>query len=121
MATKIVLTVDDGLTAQEVDDLRYLLSDALGEFAARRTPARDYVENRYPGPDYYPDREEKVEQVRRRCAVARKLHNAALGFETPSEKRLKFDMMLSHEMAHREHGNGVDLESLIKALHEVLA
>ncbi len=81
MPDKIVLTVDDGLTEQERTDLRYLLSDALGEFAGHRTPADDYVARRYPGPDYFPDREEKVAQVRRRNALARKLHGAALSFE----------------------------------------
>lgn len=83
MATKIVLTVEEGLTKQEVEDLRYLLTDALGEFAARRTPARDYVENRYPGSDVYPGalREKNVQQVERRNALAKKLHDVALHFE----------------------------------------
>lgn len=84
MATKIVLTIDDGLTESEANDLRYLLSDALGEFAASRLrggSAEAYVEGRYPGPDYYPDRTEKVEQVKRRIDLAKKMHNPALSFE----------------------------------------
>lgn len=118
MAMKIVLTVEEGLSQQEVDDLRYLLSDALGEFAARRTPARDYVENRYPGPDYYPDREEKIAQVARRCVLARKLHDASLGFEVVSDKRRRFEQMLAHELAHHAHGTKPDVETLQKLLRE---
>jgi hypothetical protein len=82
MATKIILTVTDGLTAQETEDLRYLLSDALGDFAAGRNDAAEYVDKRYPGTDYYPEREEKIQQVLRRVRLARKLHDAALSFET---------------------------------------
>ena len=77
MAIKIVLTVDENLTVQEADDLKVLLKDAFGEFASRRLPARDYVDQRYPGTDYFPDREKKVEQVERRCGLARKLNAAA--------------------------------------------
>jgi hypothetical protein len=81
MAMKIILTVDDGLTEQEQADLRYLLSDALGEFAARRTPAKAYVEERYPDDKHYFAFDDKLAQVERRNTLARKLHNAALHFE----------------------------------------
>lgn len=92
MATKIILTTDEQLTDKDVDDMSYLLSDALGEFAARRTPAREYVVQRYPGPDYYPDREEKVQQVERRITLARKLHSAALHPQVMDRLRLLQEM-----------------------------
>jgi len=93
MPTKIVLTVDDGLTQQEIDDLHYLLVDALGEFASARSPAEQYVEKRYvrreaDGIVVHTFGEEgnrkKVEQVKRRVALAKKLHNPALHVETES-------------------------------------
>lgn len=85
MATKIVLTVEEGLSKQEIEDLRYLLTDALGEFAARRTPARDYVDGRYTTDTYAgAHRECKVQQVERRNALAKKMHDAALHFQTES-------------------------------------
>jgi len=84
MITKIVLTVEDGLTEQEQTDLRYLLVDALGEFAARRTPAASYVETRYPDDKHYFAYDDKLAQVERRIVLARKLHNASLAFEVAS-------------------------------------
>lgn len=78
VASKIILTVEDGLSRQEMDDLQYLFADALGEFAVRRTDARTYVENRYPGADFLFNHEEKIAQVERRIALAKKLHSAAL-------------------------------------------
>lgn len=85
MATMIIMTVDGGLSTQEVQDLRYLLSDALGDFAVKRSDEVKYVDARYPGPDYYPDRDNKIEQVRRRIQLARKMHNVVLGFVVSSE------------------------------------
>jgi len=85
MATKIILTTDETLTGEEVGDLRYLFADALDGFASRRADAQAYVDERYPGPDYYPDRDEKVKQVERRVRLARKLHNAALTYKTLHE------------------------------------
>ena len=81
MATKIILTVDEGLTEQEITDLRFLLSDALGEFAAARTPAKEYVKGRYPDEKEYYAYDGKLAQVERRNLLAEKLHNAALRFE----------------------------------------
>lgn len=82
MPTKIVLTVEEGLTEEEANDLRYLLTDALGEFADRRTPAQVYVEKRYPDLALLnvPTSafEAKCKQVERRNAIAKKLHNVAL-------------------------------------------
>lgn len=87
MPTKIELIVEDDLSKQEVDDLQYLLTDAIGEFADRRSPAELYVLKRYAreekdgvvvytfGPKGTLD---KIEQVRRRVALAKKLHNATL-------------------------------------------
>lgn len=84
MATKIILKVDDGLTEQEQTDLRYLLTDALGEFASRRTPEVDYVRGRYPDLNTGP-LEDKIRQVMRRNLLAKKLHNAALTFRAVIE------------------------------------
>ena len=81
MPTKIAFSLDETFTAQDVEDIRYLFVDALAEFASRRTPARDYVEQRYPDPSYLSDRDKKVEQVQRRTALARKLHDVALNFK----------------------------------------
>jgi len=80
MAAKIILTIEEGLTTREVDDLRYLLSDALGDFAVKRNDAKAYVEGRYVGADYYPNQDEKIQQVLRRVRLARKLHGPALQF-----------------------------------------
>lgn len=77
MSTKIILNVDSGLSRQEMDDLRYLLADALGEFAAHRTSAHEYVLGRYP--DLREAAlEDKIKQVARRIQLARKLHDATL-------------------------------------------
>jgi hypothetical protein len=81
MQTKIILTVDGGLTDDEQADLCYLFSDALGEFAARRTPAKQYVEERYPDDKRYFAFDDKLAQVERRNTLALKLHSAALNFE----------------------------------------
>lgn len=75
MSTKIILNVDSGLSRQEMDDLRYLLADALGEFAARRTSVRGYVLGRYP--DLRDAAlEDKIKQVAGRVQLASKLHAA---------------------------------------------
>ena len=81
MATKIILTTDETLTMEEVSDLRFLFTDALGEFVARRSPQVDYVHGRYPelrGAVL----EDKVRQVMARTQLAHKLHNAALTYKT---------------------------------------
>ncbi len=77
MPTTITLTLETALTEQQLEDLRYLLSDALGDFRAGRRPATHYVETRYPeltGAAF----DAKVEQVERRCSMALRLHNTAL-------------------------------------------
>jgi hypothetical protein len=86
MATKIILTVDDGLTEEEIKDLTFLLSDALHDFAALRTPAIAYVRKRYPDQKLNFDGEGKIMQVERRTWLAQKLHNAALAFEIETVK-----------------------------------
>jgi hypothetical protein len=81
MAAKIILTLEVDISEQEQKDLEYLISDALAEFATRRYPAKDYVDERYPKTNEgynWVDRTEKVAQVERRIDLARKLHNAAL-------------------------------------------
>lgn len=78
MPAKITLDVSEGLSAQEVEDLRFLLVDALGEFASRRSPPELYVIKRYTNAFSPNETLKKIEQVRRRIALARKLHNPAL-------------------------------------------
>jgi hypothetical protein len=81
MQTKITLTVDGGLTEDELTNLRYLIDDALGEFVARRSPARQYVEERYPDDGRYFAFNDKLAQVELRNQLAHKLHRAALKVE----------------------------------------
>jgi hypothetical protein len=80
MSTKIIINIEEGLSHQEMDDLRYLLSDAVSEFAVHRTPATLYVDKRYPGDDVYAgeERSKKIAQVQRRIELATKLHACAL-------------------------------------------
>lgn len=77
MSTKIILNIESGLSRQEMDDLRYLFADALGEFAVRRTPAHEYVRGHHPDLREAAF-EDKVRQVARRVQLARKLHDATL-------------------------------------------
>jgi len=98
MATKIIMTVDAGLSVEEQADLKYLLSDALGEFAARRTPALEYVKNRYPDEKIYYQANDKLAQVERRNDLACKLHNAALTFDV-THPVPGIDLELLEEMA----------------------
>ena len=86
MATRIILTVDDGLDEEEIKDLTFLLSDALHDFRVLRTPAIDYVRKRYPDQPLSLEGDGKVMQVERRVWLARKLHNAALAFEIEDVK-----------------------------------
>lgn len=80
MSTRIIMTIEEGLSRQEMDDLRYLLSDAVSEFAVARYPAHAYVEKRYPGDGVYAGaaRDEKIAQVARRIKLAEKLHAGSL-------------------------------------------
>lgn len=82
MPTKIVLTVDETLSEDEKKIVSMTLLDAFGEFAARRTPELDYVQNRYPHlimreSDLGQEFNVKVNQVMRRNVLAKKLHGAA--------------------------------------------
>ena len=82
MSTKIILTVEGGLSRQEMDDLRYLFSDAVTEFATRRTTPEGYVARRYTADTFHGDeRAKKIEQVRRRVALAFKLHPATTALD----------------------------------------
>jgi hypothetical protein len=85
MPTKIVLTIDEGLTPQEEHDLRYLISDALDGFArGARADAEKYVETRYPRETHVwmsdTARAQKIAEVQRRVSLATRLHDAALGY-----------------------------------------
>lgn len=89
MSTKIILNIEEGLSRQEMDDLRYLLADAVSEFAVARTTPEDYVERHYSYAVFHGDeRAQKVEQVRRRVALAAKLQ--------PSTTVLDYEHSLPH-------------------------
>lgn len=75
MATKLIINIEEGLSRQEIDDLRFLLADAFSEFAVRRTTPYAYVAGRYPHLDHRsPAFDHKVAQVKRRVDLAAKLH-----------------------------------------------
>ncbi len=78
MATKIILTIEETLDSNEQHKLRNLLCDAFSEFATRRSPAEQYVEERYPVGENYDwlNRSEKVKEVNTRIARAKQLHSA---------------------------------------------
>lgn len=80
MATTITLTLNDNLTPNEQYELKGILHDAFAEFSSHRGPSpEEYVEKRYPNNEHYRwlDRNKKIEQVRRRCETALKLHSAS--------------------------------------------
>jgi len=79
-SSKFVLTVEGGLTDQEVSDLRYLFADALREFAEARANPAAYVRSRYPNEKELYAYDGKLAQVERRVDLARKLHHAAMSF-----------------------------------------
>lgn len=113
MSTKIILTVEGGLSRQEMDDLRYLLSDAVTEFATRRTTPEGYVERRYTKDVFHGDqRTKKIEQVRRRVALASKLH--------PATTTLDYEHVLPHEpmpiMDYYKNCDEADLPAMSAAL-----
>lgn len=90
MATKITMTLEDDLTQQECDDLQLLMCDAFSEFATRRWPPDDYVDSRYPVTNEgysWVNRPEKVAQVKRRVALAQKLHHGAFSHVIEPEPR----------------------------------
>lgn len=109
MATKITMTVADELTEQECDDLQLLLCDALGEFATRRYPAEQYVEERYPSSNEgyaWLNRPKKVTQVQRRIALAQKLHTAVFEHIIEPEPRAA-KRAYDEQRATRKHTNHV--------------
>ena len=77
----LTMSLDEPLTADERKELHDLLCDALAEFRHVRTPAHEYVDRRYPDIEEYRwlNREKKVVEVSRRCALAEKLRNAVAG------------------------------------------
>jgi hypothetical protein len=83
MSTKVTITlnIEDGLSRQEMDDLRYVLSDALGEFSARRTPADGYVKHTYGKALDDDAQTAKIKEVRRRTSLADKLLPMILTYE----------------------------------------
>jgi hypothetical protein len=88
MATKITLTVDEELTAQECKQLQTLMCDAFGEFASRRFPAEQYVDERYPVTNEgysWLNRPEKIKEVQSRIVLAKKLHHAVFDYVVDPE------------------------------------
>lgn len=82
----IIFTIPDDLSAEEITDLRYLFSDAINAFIATRTPEEHYVNTAYGGHNSGKLMlADKVAQVRRRVALAKKLYNATLNFEILEE------------------------------------
>lgn len=60
-----------------VKEVRYLLMDALYEFAAHRTPENEYVAKRYPKGycgDHKRDNEKLIEVIKR-VKTAREMHS----------------------------------------------
>src|SRR5512142_2484457 len=78
MATKIILTIDETLDKDAQHKLRNLLCDAFAEFATRRSPPEQYVEERYPPSGGYDwmNRPNKIEETKTRIARAKQLHSA---------------------------------------------
>lgn len=87
MATKITLTIDEGLSDKECSILKNLMCDAFSEFATRRYPAEDYVASRYPASEGYDwlNRPEKIKEVHLRCVLAKKLHHAVFDYMVDPE------------------------------------
>lgn len=87
MATKITLTIEEGLSDKECAKLKNLMCDAFGEFATRRYPAEQYVDDRYPPTaDYnWLNRSEKIEEVRMRIDLSKKLHHAVFDYTVDPE------------------------------------
>ena len=78
---RFILELDDGevLTNTEQNALTYLLSDALSDFVKARSngDAVQYVLDRYEAIDSGLF-QKKVQEVKARVDLAKKLHNAAL-------------------------------------------
>ena len=87
MATRIILTVDEDLTAEEVCALNNMLGDAVWEFAGMRRDAEAYVNKNYKSDAVYAGeaRVRKIAQVEQRVALALKVHGALLG-QTRAER-----------------------------------
>ena len=76
---QLVLVVDEPLTEEERKALRFILSDALGDFfKARDGDAEAYVDRVYGQVEY---REEKIREVDSRLKLSQNLHNAAIQVE----------------------------------------
>lgn len=88
MPTLIMITLDDDLNDEQQNDLRYLLSDAVSEFASRRSVLQlddsysvdAYIAKRYPADGGYSAQwlADKRAQVARRVKLARDLHGPCL-------------------------------------------
>jgi hypothetical protein len=87
MSTKLTITIDDErlLLGLKEHDVHTVLMDALYEFVSHRGPnAEAYVTKRYADVAAYASEERraaKIEQVRRRCAVAEMLLDSVTSLE----------------------------------------
>lgn len=63
-------------------EVTMILADAIGEFRGHRTPAKDYVDRRYPDTPAYAwlNRDEKVESTIRRCYLAECMSSTVNGW-----------------------------------------
>jgi hypothetical protein len=84
---KITLDIIEGLTEEEIGQLRQLLYDAFGEFVGVRGNDLDepagtlsYINKRYPEMEGTA-RERKIDEVMSRKQLARKLRRAAGNFK----------------------------------------
>jgi hypothetical protein len=71
---QVILELAEPLSEQEQSDIKYLLTDALGEFASARL--NGYVERRYGSHDEN-FKAAKRKQVEQRLALAGKLREVA--------------------------------------------
>jgi len=79
MKTSIVIDLPEHVADAVVElsktiDLGTLLRDALGEFASRRQPVKEYVDKRY-GHQKPMSRDRKCDEVKRRIAFAEAIHS----------------------------------------------
>lgn len=83
MKVRVTLEFENPLHSS-LQEIHYLLMDALAEFqSARHHNGESYVNKRYPGNDVYTGerREEKIRQVNRRIFTAEQMRNSLISTE----------------------------------------
>ena len=91
--TQIVIELPDHVADAVVElsktiDLGTLLREALGEFASRRMPIKEYVAKRY-GHQKPKSRTSKYDEVERRIAFAKAIRSGVARVETETLKELR--------------------------------